>query len=131
MIRTRFLLGTVMVAFVLALVACASAAPVREVTDASIDPSHELEDVRTAIMRAGAGRGWRMNPQDEGHILATLEVRDHMAQVDIYYDESSYDIVYRDSVNLDYNPDEGTIHPNYNGWIENLELDIHNNLAAM
>lgn len=115
----------------LALAACATQAPVRDVTGATIDNSHSMEDVRTAIMRAGASRGWRMNPQEEGHILATLEVREHMAQVDIHYDETSYDIVYRDSVNLKYDEEEGTIHSNYNSWIDNLELDIHNNLAAM
>lgn len=117
----------------LTLSACARTGPVRNVSDAPIAASGDLtrKDIRTAIIRAGSSRGWRMEPQGDGHILATLTVREHMAKVDIHYDESSYDIVYRESENLRYDPDNETIHSNYNGWIQNLELDINNYLAAM
>jgi len=121
--------ATVLVALVLA--ACASGAPVRDVSGASFDRSHDMDTVRTAIIRAGANRGWRMQPQDDGHIIARLEVREHMAEVDIHYDADSFDITYRDSENLNYDPDTGMIHPNYNGWVQNLERDIHNELVAM
>jgi hypothetical protein len=115
----------------LTLVACATGAPVRDVSGATFDRSHDMQTVRTAIVRAGASRGWRMQPQDDGHIIARLDVREHMAEVDIRYDEDSFDITYRDSENLNYDPETGTIHSNYNGWVQNLERDIHNQLVAM
>lgn len=131
MMQSRILPYTVLVLFALALIGCASGAQVRDVSDAALDRTHDMDDVRTAIIRAGANRGWRMQPQDDGHIVGTLEVREHMAQVDIRYTRDSFDITYRDSENLNYDPETGTIHKNYNSWIRNLETDIHNNLAAM
>lgn len=129
---TPFLVAALAVS-ALSLSACARTGPVRNVSDAPIAVSGELtqKDIRTAIIRAGSARGWRMDPQDDGHILAVLKVREHVAKVDIYYDQSSYDIVYRESQNLRYDPANETIHSNYNGWIQNLELDINNYLAAM
>lgn len=129
---TPFLVAALAVS-ALTLSACARTGPVRNVSDAPIAASEDLtqKDIRTAIIRAGSSRGWRMDPQSEGHILAVLNIRDHVAKVDIYYNESSYDIVYRDSENLNYDSEKETIHSNYNGWIQNLELDINNYLAVM
>lgn len=129
---TPFLVA-VLAASALTLSACARTGPVRNVSDVPIAASEDLtqKDIRTAIIRAGSSRGWRMDPQGEGHILAVLNIRDHVAKVDIYFNESSYDIVYRDSENLNYDSEKETIHSNYNGWIQNLELDINNYLAAM
>lgn len=128
--RALLFLGTCLTAVML-LAACAGGAQIRNVDGAMLDRSHTPENVERAIIRAGSSLGWRMQPQAGGHVLGTLEVRDHMAQVDIRYDEDSFDIHYRDSQNLNHDPEEGTIHPNYNGWIQNLERSIHNELAAM
>jgi hypothetical protein len=49
--------------------------------------------------------------------------------VDIRYDTSSYDITYRDSHNLDYDGEK--IHSNYNGWIQNLDDAIQNELMTL
>ena len=44
--------------------------------------------------------------------------------VDITHDTKVFSITYKDSVNLDYNAENKTIHRNYNGWIRNLEKGI-------
>lgn len=89
-----------------------------------------LQEVKAAIVRAGASLGWQMRPVEEGHIIGTLHLRKHMAQVDVTYDNDSYDIVYRDSENLDYR-ENGHIHSNYNGWIQNLDNAIQSQLSTL
>ena len=117
---------------VFALAGCRSA-PIYEVVNAPVDivpgKQYSLTNVRDAIIRAGTSLGWQMKPAEPGHIVGTLNIRDHMAQVDINYNRSSYDIRYKDSSNLDYN---GTnIHPNYNGWIQRLDNTIRSQLANL
>lgn len=123
-----------MLALSLVVVAGCRTAPVRNVEDAAITTTadgNELtrEDVRDAIIRAGADLGWRMRDKEEGHLIGTLNIRAHRAQVDIRYDTSSYDITYRDSHNLDYDGEK--IHSNYNGWIQNLDDAIQNELMTL
>jgi hypothetical protein len=99
--------------------------PIVNVSDQSVvtnNPNYTEADVKKAIIRAGAGLGWNMNADKPGHILATLHLRTHMAQVDINYNKQKYSITYKDSENLDY--DGKNIHRNYNGWIQNLDKAI-------
>ena len=64
-----------------------------------------------------------------GNILATLNLRTHMAQVDVSFDTKAYSIQYKDSTNLNYN---GTsIHSNYNGWVQNLDKSIRTQLSLL
>ena len=86
--------------------------------------------MKKAIIAAGAGLGWAMNSTEPGHIVGTLNVRSHGAVVDIPYTTESYSILYKDSTNLKYSS-SGTIHSNYNGWIQNLNRAIKANLAAL
>jgi len=64
-----------------------------------------------------------------GLIIGTLNVRDHMAQVEIPYDRRTYSIIYRDSHNLDY--DGANIHKNYNGWVQRLSASINARLSLL
>jgi len=84
--------------------------------------------VRSAIMAAGAALGWQMADAGPGKLVGTLNLRTHQAVVDIPYSSKSYSIVYRSSQNL--NEANGTIHTNYNGWVQNLDRGIRANLAA-
>jgi len=84
------------------------------------------DDVRDAIMRAGAGLGWTMRPAAPGTINGTLSLRGHSAVIDVEYNPKSYNIAYRSSTNLDAS--NGQIHKNYNGWIENLNNAIRREL---
>ena len=75
-----------------------------------------------AIIRAGSSLGWTMQKDSPGHIIGTLDIRDHIAIVDITYNSDTYSITYKDSNNLNYN---GTkIHRNYNTWVNNLNNAI-------
>jgi hypothetical protein len=86
-------------------------------------------DVEKAILRAGAALGWQMKPTKPGHILGTLNLRTHVAVVDVDYTPTTYSIKYKDSTNLDY--DGTNIHNNYNGWIQNLEKGIRTQLSLL
>lgn len=117
-------------AAVITLAACAQ--PVYNVQDAPISTNLQgasLDDVTMAIRRAGASLGWQMREQTPGHMVGTLNIRRHMAVVDIIYNLNQFSIQYRDSTNLDYNG--STIHRNYNGWIQNLENAIKVQLTSL
>jgi len=85
-------------------------------------PLAALAERDMQIRRAGAGLGWVMNDVSPGRIQAVLNIRTHQAVADITFSQTAFSITYRTSSNLDY--DGHTIHPNYNGWIENLEKAI-------
>jgi len=111
--------------------ACMRCGPIQNITDAPVPSASgkalSRDEVRKAIMRAGATLGWRMNAGAPGKITGTLNVRKHTAVVEIPYSSRSYSINYKSSVNL--NEEEGQIHNNYNGWVKNLAKGIDANLA--
>ena len=115
----------------LTIVACGSV-PILNVSNApAVNASGKTlspEQVKSAIIRAGAGLGWQMKEDGPGKITATLELRNHTAAVDIPYSPASYSIVYKSSSNL--HEGGGNIHKNYNGWIQNLTRAINVQLAA-
>jgi hypothetical protein len=97
-----------------------------------------LADLAAAIRAAAAERGWRITDESPGLMHATLVVRTHRASIVIGFDASNFWIEYRDSLNLDYNPDDlrtkrnarlhvikgPRIHANYNVWVERLAESI-------
>lgn len=87
---------------------------------------YTTDNVRDAIIRAGAGRNWSMEDVGNNTLIATLEVRSHMAKVKITYTDKTFDITYQDSNNLEYSGD--TIHKKYNSWVLNLKQDIKKEL---
>ncbi|WP_435103366.1 hypothetical protein [Arhodomonas sp. AD133] len=116
---------------VVALGGCRTA-PVHNVTEAPVNTGSQaasMAEVREAIIQAGTKLGWQMNADSPGHIIATLNIRSHMAQVDVNYDTTDYSIEYRDSRNLKYDGNE--IHKNYNGWIQNLDNNIRQELLLL
>ncbi|HRY14725.1 MAG: hypothetical protein KDJ31_06265 [Candidatus Competibacteraceae bacterium] len=125
------LLASLIGILALTLLGCVSN-PVYNITDAPVTTStrgYQARDVRNAILQAGASLGWQMKDARPGLIIGTLNVRDHMAQVEIPYDRRSYSIVYRDSYNLDY--DGVNIHKNYNGWVQRLSTEINARLSVL
>lgn len=111
---------------------CRPVEPVYNTTDVTVQGNNKKltqAQVEQAIIKACMNREWRVNKVKSGLIQATYNKRGHVAVVDIKYSASKYSITYNQSTNLDYN---GTvIHRNYNGWIQNLETDIQNNLLMM
>ena len=112
------------------MVGCRSA-PLYNVTSSPVSAPKPvtLADVEKAIARAGVGLGWQIIPREPGKIEGVLALRTHRAVVDIAYDTKTYSIVYKDSVNLDF--DGTNIHSNYNGWIQNLDKAIRTQLSLL
>jgi type IV pilus biogenesis protein CpaD/CtpE len=123
----------VVVACMLALAAGCTNRPIRNVSAEPVvvttGKTATPDGVRDAIMRAGAGLGWSMRPAGPGVVNGTLNLRTHSAEVEVRYTTQSYDIVYKNSTNLD--AANGQIHKNYNGWIENLNNAIHRELLRV
>jgi hypothetical protein len=86
------------------------------------------EQVRGAIVRAGAALGWQMKDDGPNMIIGSIQLRNHTATVAIPYNANSYSIKYRASTGLDEKG--GTIHKNYNGWVQNLTRGINAQLSA-
>lgn len=113
------------------LIAACRDAPIYSVESAALNapPTATLTDIQRAIIRAGAQRGWQMTPVEPGHIVATYSRREFTAVIDIRFTTQTYSITYKDSTNLDY--DGTNIHPSYNSWIQYLQRDIQNQVAAL
>lgn len=107
--------------------------PIQNVKDAVVvAPAGKTlteDQVKVAIIRAGAGLGWQIAEEAPGKLVGTLVLRTHTAVVDIAYTATSYSITYRSSVNLDASG--GQIHKNYNGWISNLVKAINTQTALV
>lgn len=103
--------------------------PIQNVTDATVVSAKPLkiEQVKSAIMVAGASLGWKMAEVGPGLIQGTLILRKHTAIVDIPYSAAKYSIVYKSSINLDEK--DGNIHKNYNSWVQNLSKKIDADLS--
>lgn len=86
-----------------------------------------MEQAENAIVMGGATRGWKIHKVRDGLMEGVLNVRSHMAVVSIPYSAQSYDIIYKDSVNLKYNG--AKIHSNYNSWVRNLDRAIQTEMA--
>ena len=117
---------------VLLAVGCRGPMPVYNVTDAPLvaaKPNPSLDEIGKAIQRAGVALGWQMKETKPGHMLATLALRKHVAVVDVNYGVKFYSILYKDSTELGY--DGQNIHPNYNGWIQNLDKGIRAQLSLL
>jgi hypothetical protein len=127
--RLLTLLATLAVS--VTLTAC-NTAPVLNVNDAAATNSTGKplthDQVRSAVVRAGAALGWQIKDEGPNKLVGTITLRKHVAVVDIPYTANSYSIKYRSSENLDEKG--GTIHKNYNGWIQNLTRGINAQLSA-
>lgn len=121
------------VAVFLLLTGFGAGAPIYNVLSAPIPPSPAatMENIEKAVMRAGLTLGWQIAPKGPGRLEGVLKVRTHQAVVDITYDTKSFNINYKDSVNLDYREKDRTIHSNYNGWIQNLEKGIRAQVTVL
>jgi hypothetical protein len=128
----RLLKCAVVLAAAAVLAACNTMAPIQNVGNVTISAQANkpltTEQVRGAIVRAGATLGWIMKDAGPGKLHGILLIRTHTAEIDIPYSASSYSITYSSSVNLQEGG--GKIHKNYNGWIQNLNRGINAQLAA-
>lgn len=114
------------------LIAC-SAAPIYNVQETRVATASgktpSSEEVRSAILGAGAALGWQMKDARPGVLEGRLALRTHVAVVEIPYSPRAYSINYKSSTGLDESG--GNIHKNYNGWIQNLERGINARVSAL
>ncbi|MDB5820099.1 MAG: hypothetical protein JWQ11_3739 [Rhizobacter sp.] len=111
---------------------CFRCDPVFDVVDAPVPTSSAkaltTDQVRAAIIRAGADLGWHVSDAGSGRLVATIALRKHTAEIEIPYSDTAFSITYKNSTNLD--AADGQIHKNYNGWIQNLSRGIQRQLAT-
>ncbi len=73
----------------LSVVACASTAPILNVSNAPVTSASgrplSADQVKSAIIRAGAALGWQMREAGPGKLTATLQLRTHTAEIEIPY----------------------------------------------
>ncbi len=127
----RFQIKIAALALVVALAGCNSV-PIQNVSQApAISASGKplsRDQVRGAIVRAGAALGWQMKDEGPNMLVGTIALRTHSAVIEIPYSANNYSVKYRSSANLDEK--DGNIHKNYNGWIQNLTRGINAQLSA-
>ena len=102
-------------------------------TAAIVEPSTTIHgnltnaQVRDAILRGGVNIGWQMREEKPGVVMGTVRQRQHTVTVEIPYNEKEYSIKYHSSVNMMEGP--GTIHRNYNRWVDRLNQNITAEIA--
>lgn len=114
----------------LTLLGCSTSAPIKDVDAATINHQLSHEQVRMAIIEAGAQRGWVMSDYNDDELHAELYVRQHYAKVRIPYSTDGFAIHYMASDNLELSRDGKRIHRNYNRWVNNLRHDIQMNIQV-
>ena len=83
-------------------------------------------------MAAGKARQWQFTDDTPGKLFAVLRVRErHEIHVLIPYDQRYYSVLYESSVNMNYRPQDGTIHSNYNRWVGDLVNTINASLSRI
>jgi hypothetical protein len=126
-------LKVLLVAFAAAALAACTIQPIYNVKGAPVEtPGGKpptLAEVEKAVVRAGTALGWKMQPVRPGVMVGTITLRRHTAIVDVTFDTRTFNITYKDSVELDY--DGTNIHRNYNGWIQNLDKGIRAQLLNL
>ena len=108
-------------------------APIQNLTDVPVSTpsgkSLSAAQVRTAIIGAGSGLGWKIVDAGPGKLEGTLKLREHTAIVDIPYSATKYSINYKGGENIGER--DGSIHKNYNGWVTNLDRAIRGAISAL
>ena len=122
----------VLVLAVVIVMAGCSSAPILNVRDTAITSATgkplSKAEVRSAIVRAGSALGWQIKDEGADVLVGSIQLRKHTAVIAIPYSAQAYSINYRSSSNLDEHG--GTIHKNYNGWVQNLTLGINAQLTG-
>ena len=128
--RSISLASAVLLVSLLAVSNTQAAEPIYNVSNQPISNDgsarYTLDDVRRAIMAAGAFRGWSMTPASDSSLRGTLPAQKYSVEILIEYTPSSFSIHYVTSNNLDFGTNKNgvqVIHKNYNRWIRYLQLD--------
>jgi hypothetical protein len=136
MLKTIFRLVAVL-PFVVLLAAPAQAArtaPMYTPEPIQVPSGKSAEDVKKAVRKAFFDKGWEAREVGAGHLQGkhtkSGKGGSYTAVVDVRFDAKSVRISYKDSENLNYSKEDGSIHKTYNSWIKYLEKNIRANLGA-
>ena len=132
MFRARAWSGLLLVSALVFLMG-ARQVPLTDPEPVAVPAGLKIEQVTKAIKAALVGRTWAVTSEEPGHIVSTLNLREHMAKIDIVYDVQTIRIKYLDSGELLYAQKKGQrmIHHNYLNWIQNLVNDMNRNLTLV
>ena len=132
MFRARAWSGLLLVSALVFLMG-ARQVPLTDPEPVAVPAGLKIEQVTKAIKAALVGRTWAITSEEPGHIVSTLNLREHMAKIDIVYDVQTIRIKYLDSGELLYAEKKGQrmIHHNYLNWIQNLVNDMNRNLTLV
>ncbi|HKU13982.1 MAG TPA: hypothetical protein VJQ52_06275 [Steroidobacteraceae bacterium] len=132
MVRARAWSGLLLISALVFLMG-ARQVPLTDPEPLAVPAGLELEQVAKAIKASLVGRTWAVTSEEPGHIVSTLNLREHMAKIDIVYDLQTIRIKYLESGELMYAEKKGqrVIHRNYLNWIQNLVNDMNRNLTLM
>lgn len=121
----------VILSLLIVSVAGCRTAPIYNVNSAPINARANvtLAEVGKTITQAGAGLGWQMRQVNPGLIEGRLNLRGRTAVVDIPYTTKTFSITHKETSGL--RDEDGAIHKNYNGWIQNLEKTIAAQLRTL
>lgn len=109
------------------LAGCTRTVPIARI-NSTVNTGHTQAEVKNAILKAGVQRQWIMSEVKPGVIKARQQSNKHIAEVQITYTATGYDIKYDSSLNL--KGSGGKIHKSYNRWVHNLDKDIQVQLST-
>jgi hypothetical protein len=132
MLRTRAWSSLLLVSALVFLMG-ARQVPLTDPQPIAVPAGLKTEAVAKAIKASLVGRNWGVTQEEPGRIVSTLNLREHMAKIEVSYDLQTVRIRYLDSGELMYAEKKGqrVIHRNYLNWIQNLVNDINRNLTLM
>ena len=120
------------VALSVVLFAGCKSAPTFEVTAAPIPaPAGKtltMDEVQKAIVRGIGRAGWQTLPDAPGRVSARYQSGKHSATVGIDYDTKTYNIKMQETSVM---RSDGSVHPSYNTWVQNLDRAIRVELASI
>lgn len=102
---------------------CSRNVAVNDITEQKYPIGVSKYDAMNIITEVGLKRRWQINPVGSNLLEGTLYSRSHEVVVSIPLTDTSYSILYKDSMNMKY--EDRTIHRNYNKWVETLRRDIN------
>lgn len=107
----------VVLCLVFAFTACGHKA---ETVDNVIKAGKDAASIEHSIILAARSLGWVVKPLDNQTMEATIKSSERALTVLITYTPDSYIIAYKDSLNLDFDPENNSINKQYNRWVEDL-----------
>ena len=88
-----------------------------------VDADPTLAEAEEKIRAGAANRGWVVEAEAPGLLVAKIQVRVHRAAIAIKHDATHFDVEYRTSENLNDNG-SGSFHNKDNKWVNHLVLAI-------